>query len=104
MTSFPIIWYSIYDFEHEKDRPEKKTDSEENELPVHETEVQRFIQGDENYFLRNPELYKPGMEGSCFGTKVMAKWILYALWHAYVVYLVAFRALTLASDGYSSPL
>jgi hypothetical protein len=57
-----------------------------------------FIDGDQNYFMRNPKLYKLGMEGSCFGKMEMFKWVLYACWHAFVVYWVCFYALTVADS------
>lgn len=59
------------------------------------------MDGDENYFMTNPLLYKLGMEHKCFGKMEMAKWIAYALWHAFVVYFVNFWALTAASSSNS---
>ena len=44
-TSLPIIWFAVFDFEYRKDREEKQRD-----FPT-------FMVGDENYFMRNPELY-----------------------------------------------
>lgn len=89
-TSFPIIWYAVFDFQYHKDRPEDARD-----LPI-------FLEGDQNYFMRNPRLYKLGMEGKCFGKMEMSKWVVYALWHAVVVYMVCFYALTEA-DPQNSP-
>jgi hypothetical protein len=51
--------------------------------------------------MRNPLLYKIGMEHQCFSKKEMAKWIGYALWHSYVVYNINFWALS-ESDGRNS--
>ena len=42
------------------------------------------------------------MRGACFGKLEMSKWVLYASWHAMVVYFVCFFTLT-ASDEYNSP-
>jgi len=46
MTSLPIMWFALYDFEFEKDRPADQKDSNKN---------------DSNLLLRNPVLYKIGM-------------------------------------------
>ena len=60
-----------------------------------------FLDGDQNYFMRNPKLYEPGMRGACFGKLKMAEWVLYAIWHALVVYFVCFYALTAAGEDNS---
>jgi hypothetical protein len=52
--------------------------------------------------MRNPQLYQLGMGGTCFGKLEMAKWVLYALWHALVIYFVCFFTLTEA-DQWNSP-
>ena len=62
----------------------------------------RFHDGDENFFMRNPMLYRIGMDQACFGKMEMAKWILYALWHAFVVFNINFWALE-AADSSNSP-
>lgn len=92
-TSFPIIWFAVFDYQYEKDRL-SKDGSEDRDLT--------FKEGDENYFMRNPMLYRLGMEQKCFSKTEMAKWIAYALWHAFVVYFINFWALT-ASTPYNSP-
>ena len=61
-----------------------------------------FLDGDQNLFMRNPKLYEPGMKGACFGKMKMAEWVLYALWHALVIYFICFFALTEA-DTLNSP-
>lgn len=43
-TSFPIMWFAVFDYEFEKDRKVLKDDKS-------------FQDGDENLFMRNPELY-----------------------------------------------
>lgn len=48
--------------------------------------------------MRNPELYEPGMRGACFGKLKMAEWVLYAIWHAFVIYFGCFFVLTAASN------
>lgn len=52
--------------------------------------------------MRNPILYRLGMDQSCFSKKEMAKWIGYALWHAFVVYYINFWALS-AGEYNNSP-
>ena len=46
MTSLPIMWFAIYDFEFEKDRVPADSKDSKNDL---------------NLLLRNPLLYKIGM-------------------------------------------
>jgi len=89
-TALPIFWFAVYDYQYEKDRKEEE---------IQET---GFKEGDESIFMRNPILYRLGMEHQCFSKKEMAKWIGYALWHAFVVYFINFWALT-AGDYYNSP-
>jgi hypothetical protein len=85
------MWYGVFDYEYEKDRP----DSED-------IDDLKFRLGDEKYFMRNPMLYSIGMQQLCFGKLEMGKWILYALWHAFVIYQINFWALS-ASDSRNSP-
>lgn len=46
MTSLPIMWFAIYDFEFEKDRVPADSKDSKNDLKL---------------LLRNPLLYKIGM-------------------------------------------
>ena len=52
--------------------------------------------------MRNPLLYKLGMEHKCFSKTEMAKWIAYALWHSFVVYFINFWALSQSSENNSA--
>lgn len=76
MTSLPIMWYAIYDFEYEKDLPKDEYVVTERRL-IHEEDV--------NYFMKNPLLYRIGMRCDCFSNVLFFKWVLYALWHALVI-------------------
>jgi len=71
MTSVPIMWYAIYDLEFEKDRPTGSDDSSK----------------DSKYLLRNPILYKIGMNNECFSLKKLFIWIMYAIYHAAIIYV-----------------
>lgn len=51
--------------------------------------------------MRNPFLYRIGMESSLYGTKEFILWLAYAMWHAAIIYFVNFYALTQIS-AYSS--
>lgn len=96
-TSFPIMWYAVSDFQHERDRPEynkeelrhdfvddqgeyNKTYFEENksykELLDEKKEKKTdktysHDKKDDQYFLRNPTLYKPGMDNKYFSESIM---------------------------------
>lgn len=56
-----------------------------------------------NYFMRNPLLYRVGIEGTCFSTWLFVKWLLYALTHAAFIFFCAFWVIaqksTHQSDG-----
>jgi len=48
------MWFAVFDYEFEKDRKVL-------------TKNNSFQDGDENLLMRNPELYRIGMEHKCFG-------------------------------------
>ena len=48
LTTFPVVWFSLFDFEHEKE-----------------------------VFLSDPRLYRIGIRGTCFSTKIFWKWFVY---------------------------
>lgn len=75
MTSLPILWFSIYDLQYKKDIDMQMT------LPKQE------LQG---YFMRNPLLYRTGIEGRCFSTWLFVKWLLYSLLHAGFIFYACF--------------
>lgn len=79
MTSLPIMWFAIYDFEFEKDRPAHKKDDSSR---------------DSSYLLRNPLLYKIGMENECFTMELLGKWIGYAIYHSTLIYVTVLYLLT----------
>ena len=97
MTSLPIIWYAIFDFEYEKDR---KNNFNQNSLMI----KNQFQPGDEMLFMRNPNLYKQGMQNKCFNKKEMLKWINYAIFHALVSYLLCFYAITGSASRWNAPV
>jgi hypothetical protein len=88
------MWFAIFDFEYKKDRDSKKMAS------MGPTECQM---GDQKLFMRNPQLYKLGMNGSCFSLPILGYWILYAIWHAFVIFNINFYTLSqedaMASNG-----
>ena len=79
MTSIPIMYYALFDFEYEKDYSGSSSGQKKS---------------DSKYLMRNPMLYKVGMESQLYGTKQFVQWLLYAMWHALAVYFVCFYALT----------
>lgn len=92
-TSFPIMWYAVFDFECERDRKEIKKDKRISIVNSNEDESKNYLIGDEHLFMKNPFLYKIGMESRCFSKLDMLCWIVYGLWHALVVFYVCFWAL-----------
>jgi len=63
MTSFPIMYYALFDFEFEKDT-----------------------------FMSNPLHYKLGLQSLCYGKMMFTKWVIYGLWHSFVIYMICFQA------------
>lgn len=76
MTSLPIMWYAIYDFEHER-------------APAAGSDGQRG----KHFFMRHPLLYRIGLTHSCFSNVIFAKWIVYAFLHALLIYLTVYYVL-----------
>jgi len=62
LTAIPIIWYAVFDWEHDKET-----------------------------FLKTPKLYKIGMDDVFFNTTAFWRWFFYAVWQGIlIVYLVLF--------------
>lgn len=59
MTSLPVMYYALFDFEHFKGQ-----------------------------FMQNPYLYKIGMLSQCFSPKIFLSWLAYAMVHAVMIYFV----------------
>lgn len=59
MTSLPIMYYALYDFEFSK-----KT------------------------FSTIPTKYLIGMNSECYGRRVFVQWLLLAMWHASIIYAI----------------
>jgi hypothetical protein len=59
--------------------------------------------GDGELFMRNPNLYRIGMNNECFGNEIMLKWIAYAIIHAFWVYYTCFYSTNSFSIGWNSP-
>mmetsp|Transcript_18923 Transcript_18923/g.32303 ORF Transcript_18923/g.32303 Transcript_18923/m.32303 type:complete len:290 (+) Transcript_18923:2529-3398(+) len=95
MTSLPIMWFAVFDFEHEKDR--KPVSADNNEL----SQSLKLVKGDEKLFMRNPSLYEIGMKKQCYSNKLMVQWIIYALLHALLIFWVNFYPISglLQPDG-----
>ena len=64
MTSLPIMFYSLFDFEYVKEK-----------------------------FMSKSHLYKIGMESACFGGRIFMYWLLYALVHGMLIYLFCLIAI-----------
>lgn len=79
MTSMPIMWFATFDFEYERQ-------------PIQEEEVDVKEEG-VKYFMRNPELFSIGLNRECFSMTIFFKYILYALWHSIICYLIGYYCL-----------
>ena len=71
MTSLPILWFAVYDFEYERE--------------PHSTGHRGTAAG-KRYFMLHPSLYRIGIDNVCFTSAKFMKWIAYALWHAIIIF------------------
>lgn len=72
MTSLPIMFYALFDWEHVK--------------PV---------------FMSMPKLYHIGMKSECWSNLIFVKWLLYALFHGFLLYFISIVCLV-QPDQYES--
>lgn len=80
MTSLPIMYFALFDFQYEKEPSPMKRRSGRR-------------QDDALYFLKHPQLYRIGIECRCFGVRQFLRWDIYGLWHAFVIYMCCFHFL-----------
>lgn len=99
MTSLPIMWFAVFDFQYEKRAPDdqadhyNKVDAPRPQSPSLLNEESGRWSKSSVYFMSNPELYRIGMDGECFSVRLYVLWVLYALWHAFVIYYIVYFAL-----------
>lgn len=67
------MWFALYDFEYHKEK-----------------------------LISNFKLYKIGMESKCFSVYIFSQWLLYALFHGFVIYVFCVPALIQPDNGYQS--
>jgi magnesium-transporting ATPase (P-type) len=73
MTSLPIMWFALYDFQYFKNR-----------------------------FMTNPMLYKLGMNNKCFSITIFTQYLVYALVHGFMIYFFCIIALIQPKNGMQS--
>jgi len=83
MTSLPIMFYALFDFEYEKDFDPKRSKRSPGQ----------------KYFMRDPELYRIGIECKCFGMAKFLLWDFYGLFHAFMIYICCFHILQTPSQS-----
>lgn len=92
------MWFATCDYEYEKDEAtyRKKKEAREGTISANnQTNYNQDEMSRENkYFLKNPELYEIGINKECFSYWLLAKNIVYALWHAFVVYMACLFAIS----------
>lgn len=54
MTSLPIMFFALFDFEYEKDQGHARARG-------------AYLTGKEYFFMQHPHLYRIGIECKCFG-------------------------------------
>ena len=77
MTSLPIMWFAVFDFEHERDEQRAPQPTQPHAL----------------YFLRAPSLYRIGLKNECFSYFIFIQWIAKALVHSLLIFFAVFFCL-----------
>ena len=72
MTSLPIMWFGLFDFEFFKDR-----------------------------FMNNPSLYKLGIDSKCFSIKIFIGYLFYAIFHGLIIYLICMICLLQPNNSFT---
>lgn len=82
MTSLPIMYFALFDFEYEKGQENDVTNidlyrdgSKANLMP----EAAREEEADKKTFMTHPLLYRIGIERQCYTMKQYVAWIFYAM-------------------------
>lgn len=70
-TAIPVIWFAVFDWEHDKET-----------------------------FLRNPSLYRIGIENVFFNDWVFWRWFGYAIWQGTLLLFLSFYTIDLAMNKY----
>lgn len=82
MTSLPIMWFALFDFQYQKDAVNNDSYALLNKM---ESTIY--------YFMKNPHLYKIGINCECFSVKLFVNWVAYGLWHALVILMLVYYPL-----------
>lgn len=97
MTSLPIVWYALFDEEHRRQDPQilNPNRKRKNNAQLMNEEEQQLVRAEQDlYLMTNPSFYRIGLKDECFSSELYLGWIVYALWHALVVYYSVYYALT----------
>lgn len=73
-TAIPIMFYALFDFEHEKKK-----------------------------FLEDPKLYEIGLKDQCFGIYIFWSWVIYAAIYAIILLFANYVVIANALNYYGSP-
>ena len=69
-TAFPIMWFSLFDFEFTKEE-----------------------------FLKNPSHYKIGLKNRCFGTGIFWRWVGYGAYQALLILFICYYAFDISVNS-----
>lgn len=76
MTSLPIIYFAVFDYEYEK-------------LPTEEDEDSGKAK-QKRYLMKDSSLYGIGLNYECFNGKLFFIWIVYAMLQACFIWFICF--------------
>lgn len=89
------MWYACFDFEKKRKRKNKykfewpadtKATKWENAGEKEDEKLNEWENDPQNDYLENPELYRIGIDRTCFSRRLFVQWVIYALWHAFVIH------------------
>ena len=88
-TSIPIMYYALFDFEYDKFNTE--IDDQKRELSANK-----------KFLMNNPELYRIGINYSCYSLTLFTKWLLYGIAQSLIIFWLTYYLICtndLQSDG-----
>jgi magnesium-transporting ATPase (P-type) len=77
------MYYALFDLEYDKDLPLNGTNSLYR--PLYDPKAL--------YLMKNPLLYKIGMNDECLYVSLFVRWLFYGLFHAMIIFIVCFMGL-----------
>ena len=93
MTSFPIIYFAVFDWQYEKEPPPAAQTSKGVVDKALAADRYKRYTGYPKYFMTSPTLYRYGIEGLCYSQRLFFAWLAYGAIQAFIIYFTSVRVL-----------